>query len=564
MKHTRLMQPAYAITCLLACFQCESFQPSQAACRYSIMQPHTPTALYERATERRRALSVNGRKKNGKTRNGIKTRRQSSSQSLDRENPLQMEDIDESAYIVKDKLLGHQLLTAKEEKILGRKIRRAVKLKVALAKYVEQRRLQILERQEVEPSYGEDFGSEYLRSRRSAFSVEEYDELEELSVFGLQTNRLEYFDRQSLHMDGDIDSWDYDRLQETAYSIVESIDDYNFPGGVDPYSLSVESLLTDEEMVEEFGLAGGRDELARILVEGALAKERMISCNIRLVVSIAKKWCQRSPMGGMGKAQYTGSWGIPSLDEAVQEGIFGLSTAADRFEPERNLKFGTYATHWITNSVRQCFNRARVGLRVPESFHAYRQKYQTYVRKQYQLTGTSVSVEDAAEELRLSPARLAFILKLTSTPTSIDVAPNSPSQVAGQAGKAGATDQTDASYTISNMLSCSEPSLMDQIEISLLRQCLENAMATELSPHERDVLRLRHGLDDGVSRSTREVAEICGGSISQADVRTAEIRACRKLRSPYSVHTLQLREFLDFVGADISTAKDVNKIERKM
>jgi RNA polymerase sigma factor (sigma-70 family) len=246
----------------------------------------------------------------------------------------------------------------------------------------------------------------------------------------------------------------------------------------------------------------------------------------------------------------------PSLDEAVQEGIFGLSTAADRFEPERNLKFGTYATHWITNSIRNCFNQAReVGVRVPVYFHLYRQKYQAFVREQYRKTGGSVSLEEAAKELELSPERLTFMLTSTTSAVSIDAAPNSRSQVVGQAGKAGADDQLDGSFTLANVLKCNEPTLLDQIEVSLLRQCLENAMATELSPHERDVLRLRHGLDDGVSRTIRQVAEICGGSLSQSDVRTAEIRACRKLRSPYSVHTVQLHEFLDFVGADISTVK---------
>jgi DNA-directed RNA polymerase sigma subunit (sigma70/sigma32) len=91
--------------------------------------------------------------------------------------------------------------------------------------------------------------------------------------------------------------------------------------------------------------------------------------------------------------------------------------------------------------------------------------------------------------------------------------------------------------------------------MSLLRQCLENAMAAELSPHERDVLRLRHGLDDGVSRSAREVVELCGGTLSVSDIRSAELRAFRKLRSPYSVNAMHLLSFLDHVGVDSSTVK---------
>ena len=102
--------------------------------------------------------------------------------------------------------------------------------------------------------------------------------------------------------------------------------------------------------------------------------------------------------------------------------------------------------------------------------------------------------------------------------------------------------------------------------MSLLRQCLENAMATELSPHERDVLRLRHGLDDGVQRSLREVVEICGGNLSSSDVRLAEKSAFAKLRSPFSVHTLHLLGFLDSLGisaGDNPTAKRLQKARRK-
>ena len=95
----------------------------------------------------------------------------------------------------------------------------------------------------------------------------------------------------------------------------------------------------------------------------------------------------------------------------------------------------------------------------------------------------------------------------------------------------------------------------DQVELSFLRQCLENAMASELSPHERDVLRLRLGLDDGVSRTVREVVDVCGGNISITEVRLAEKRAYKKLRAPYSLHNYQLVAFLDFAGIDQSSMK---------
>ena len=87
------------------------------------------------------------------------------------------------------------------------------------------------------------------------------------------------------------------------------------------------------------------------------------------------------------------------------------------------------------------------------------------------------------------------------------------------------------------------------MEQSLLRQCLENALAAELLPLERDVVRLRHGLDDGKSRTVKEVMESCGGMLTLGDIRTVESRAYRKLRFKESVHNARLREFAaEYIG----------------
>jgi len=93
-----------------------------------------------------------------------------------------------------------------------------------------------------------------------------------------------------------------------------------------------------------------------------------------------------------------------------------------------------------------------------------------------------------------------------------------------------------------------EPRPEDQVEISFLRQCLENAMATELTPYERDILRLRLGLDSGEGKTVREIVELSGNIVSMADVRSAERRAFKKLRSPSSVHTHNLLAYLDLAS----------------
>lgn len=99
-------------------------------------------------------------------------------------------------------------------------------------------------------------------------------------------------------------------------------------------------------------------------------------------------------------------------------------------------------------------------------------------------------------------------------------------------------------------LDSDEPQPEDHVERSLLRQCLENAMATELTPNERDVLRLRLGLDDGVPRTAGDVAEVFGGRFSVPAIRGIEQRAFNKLRSPFAVHTHKLMSYLDFAGID--------------
>ena len=106
---------------------------------------------------------------------------------------------------------------------------------------------------------------------------------------------------------------------------------------------------------------------------------------------------------------------------------------------------------------------------------------------------------------------------------------------------------------------CSDdPSPEEIVERSLLRQCLENALAAELLPLERDIVRLRHGLDDGKSRTHKEVMGSFGGLLTLNDIRTAETRAYRKLRFKSSVHNARLREFAaEFIGVAPEKLKTV-------
>jgi len=140
--------------------------------------------------------------------------------------------------------------------------------------------------------------------------------------------------------------------------------------------------------------------------------------------------------------------------------------------------------------------------------------------------------------------RLRSALAVTRTLISVDaVLPSMSRTSKGSGAGEGGSDHRE--LTLCDTLSCPEPPPEHFVELSILRQCLENAMASELSPYERDIIRLRLGLDDGKTRTAREVAEFCGGVVSQDDVRTTEKKAFKKLRSPNTMHAHTLYSFLD-------------------
>jgi DNA-directed RNA polymerase specialized sigma subunit len=359
-------------------------------------------------------------------------------------------------------MLEHDILTAEEEQSLGNKVRRAIKIKKKMERLVEQKHEQQMEHSLKEESYLRNMSADLLLGTTGSttdFDDDGGEDLEGLSVYGLGQNTMLEYDKKSLASAGSVYSspeGDMDTL-----TLWNNNDDVDFEDSMLPLDTNLQPSndsddvrLTEEDIVETLGIAGGRAELTRVLIDGALARDKLISSNIRLVVSICKKWCHQStsnsadPNDHRLATLYAGSWTRPSLDEAIQEGIVGLATAADRFEPERKLKFGTYATYWITSFVRKCFQQAATGcLRVPPHYHVYKQQYQRIVKKHYDANGSSPSVDTVAKELGLTRQRLEFILKSTQALVSID-APGSRGSMPGQGGKAGA----DASSSENNLL----------------------------------------------------------------------------------------------------------------
>lgn len=425
-------------------------------------------------------------------------------------------------YFMTKSMLSHEILTKKEENQLGKCIAKARELRSRISKYVMEKRLNGSDSKIMPPDNDKEF---------------DFDLMERL---------------------GDL---------ENAKSIPSSSMSTNI---ADESILSIhfDTLLRqdilnldEDDIVDGLSIPGGKAELISILTAGINARRKLISCNIKLVTSISRSWMRRSiisssaisnssPTSKYGNINFapiyqSGAWDLPSLDEVIHEGIIGLSKAADKYEAKRGNKFSTYATYWVTAYVRQCFRNASTGcLRVPAALHQIKSDHGKILKRHYELNLPLPSEEDIAKEIGVNVKRLRTALRSTKSLISIDASINSGSQNYKGSGAGG--DSVDkGELVIADTLKCSEPKPLEYVELSILRECLENAMASELSPHERDVIRLRLGLDDGKTRTVREVVDLCGGAVSMSEVRSAERRAFKKLRSPNTMHSHNLMSFLD-------------------
>lgn len=172
--------------------------------------------------------------------------------------------------------------------------------------------------------------------------------------------------------------------------------------------------------------------------------------------------------------------------------------------------------------------------------------------RQYIEASEPIPTEDViAARMGVSTNRLRTALRVTESLLSIDEPVNSSGSATYKGSGAGGDNTGERSVMLMDRIQSTEIPPEEFVELSFLRQTLENAMAAELSPHERDILRLRLGLDDGQSRTVKQVVDECGGSITMADVRSTERRAFKKLRSPSAVHAHHLIEYLDIIGVDL-------------
>ena len=260
--------------------------------------------------------------------------------------------------------------------------------------------------------------------------------------------------------------------------------------------------------------------LKRQIRRSQRAKAALTESNLRLVISIARRYVNR---------------GL-NFQDLCQEGIFGLTKACEKFDPELGFRFSTYSTWWIKQGIMRAIADQGRTIRLPVHIH---DQLNTIRRTEIELRdelGRAPTSNDIAETLGITSQRVEFIKKKAATSVSMEAPLTNGGGVGAKGSKAGGGAATDRETTVQDMVGDPAQRPMDEAFNQMFRDDMSRLIST-LNSREQAVVRMRFGLDDGKAKTLEEIGKRF--SVTRERIRQIEARALHKLRQPYRNYSVK-------------------------